>query len=154
MERRFVKASFCWRREIRRSLEVFVLLLCVGWQMVAWVNSLCACMCVCACLFIWMVVCLCMRWCAQIYGTTSNVKLRKIFFLLNKPQCPSKSGCRESSHYSSHSFSFSLLSLLFAFMKFWYCFPPPRGVNDRKFIVQTRCDDNGSVSGAGLGNCA
>lgn len=98
-------------------------------------------------------MCVRMRWCAQIYGTTSKVKLRKTF-LVSAPQtrrCPSNADCQEISA------SLFLISRLFlrspslyeALRLRLFLSPPPEEKNDIKFIVRTRCDDKGSVSGVG-----
>lgn len=156
MERRFCEGRLLLAEEIRRFLPVFVLLLCVGWQMFAWVNSVCVCVYV----HVYQRGCVCMRWCAQIYGTTSKVKLRKIFFCSTNLNVLQKVERQESSHFflplslDLSCLCLCCLSFVVACMIFRNCFPPRRRVNDRKFIVQTRCDDNGSVSGAELGSRA
>lgn len=56
------------------------------------------------CLSEWLCMCVCMRWCVRIYGTTSKVKLRKIFFSVQQTsdvlQNPS---ARRALISSSHS---------------------------------------------------
>lgn len=163
MKRHFVKAGFCWCGEIRRFFEGLVLLLCVGWKM--FVSKMCACVCVSVWLFIWGLLHarMFMRRCEKIYWTTSKVKPKKIFFLLYKPQWPSKNLKRRGkllfrtpTVFSWSFFSFVLLYSLLFNSVFSYCdfFFLTRAMNYRKFIAQTRCDDNESMSGAELGNCA
>lgn len=111
-----------------------------------------------------------MRHCEKIYRTTSKVKPKRYFFSCStklsdlQKNCKSNASCSfllpQSFHCFSSFFLFSYslfcFSLSFFFLHFFeiLIFFLSRGMNDRKFIVQTRCDDNESVSGAELGNCA
>lgn len=99
--------AFCEGRlllagEIRRFLEMFVLLLCGGWQMFARVNSLCvrvrACLSEGSCLR----KSVCMRVCVGVHrfmGPPVKWNWERFFFLLYKPCCPSKTDRQESSHF-------------------------------------------------------
>lgn len=112
-----------------------------------------------------MYVCVSMCWCETIYGTTGKMKMKKMccfFFLLivlQKLKMPGNLPFLPPTLFLSFPTLFHSLSLVSVFPNRLYeilnfTLSPPRRLSDRRFIVQTRCDDNGSVSEAELGSCA